>query len=81
MESLRDFLAARSEAGLVSLAVQREARRRFGLSLRETEEQILSLDLLPARYARNRKTFSAAQQRTWIAAKAGFGPYGTAHHP
>jgi molybdopterin/thiamine biosynthesis adenylyltransferase len=66
MDSLRNFLATRSESGLVSLAVQQEARSRFGLSLRETEEQILSLDLLPIRYARNRNTFTTAQQRVLL---------------
>jgi len=62
LESIEDFLASRSEGGLVPLAVQLEAKNRFQLTLREAEEFILSMNLLPVRYARNRKTFSTGQQ-------------------
>jgi molybdopterin/thiamine biosynthesis adenylyltransferase len=62
MDSIEDFLASNSREGLVSLAVQQEAKRRFHLTHRESEEFILSMDLLPLRYARNRKTFSTEQQ-------------------
>jgi len=62
MESIAGFLAAHAEEGLVSLAVQQEAGRRFHLTHREAETHILSMDLLPIRYSRNRKTFSTEQQ-------------------
>ncbi len=66
METVEAFFSSLAEKGLVSMAVQQEARRRFQLSHREAEERILAMDLLPVRYVRSREIFSAEQQRTLL---------------
>jgi molybdopterin-synthase adenylyltransferase len=62
MESARDFLSRQSEEGLVSWRVQTAAALRFGIPVSEAERTILEAGLLPARYQRNRETFSSEQQ-------------------
>jgi len=62
MERLSDFLLAQASDGLVSWQSQVTASRQFDVSLAEVEEAILSADLLPARYQRNRQMISTAQQ-------------------
>jgi len=63
MNDLQDFLRTRSENGLIAWPCQCEAAERFGLSVAEVESAILANDLLPARYQRNRRMLSVAQQR------------------
>jgi molybdopterin/thiamine biosynthesis adenylyltransferase len=62
MGNLRGYLVARAANGLVSLSVQREAARSFGMSFPRVEEAILEQGLLPARYARNRESLTREQQ-------------------
>ena len=45
------------------LQAQMQAMRQFDLSCRHVEEKALDLNLLPARYCRNRKTISTSEQR------------------
>jgi molybdopterin/thiamine biosynthesis adenylyltransferase len=59
---LQRFLATRAEGDLLPWAVQCEAARAFGLGLGEVEAAALGAGLLPARYRRNRETFSTADQ-------------------
>jgi molybdopterin/thiamine biosynthesis adenylyltransferase len=56
-----------------SLSVQHvlELSRRSGLSSRETEIAALENDVVPERYARNMRTFSFAEQVTFLKAHAG----------
>ncbi len=62
MEGFDEFLASGAVGDLVPWGVQRSAMERFSRSCAEVEERILSLDLLPARYQRNRQTISTAGQ-------------------
>ena len=62
MGNVIDFLHANAADGLVALTVQKEAAKRFNMSMPQVENQILSLGLLPKRYARNRKTITQEKQ-------------------
>jgi molybdopterin/thiamine biosynthesis adenylyltransferase len=62
MSAAAAFLAEHAVGDLLSWAHQVEAAERFGLSMAETEEVILTNGLLPARYQRNRQTLSQADQ-------------------
>lgn len=62
METIQDFLNSRAEGDLLPWRAQVEATERFDLSCRVVEELSLVLGLLPARYQRNRRTISTAQQ-------------------
>lgn len=62
MKELLEFVRARAQGDLVSWATQQEAAERFGLTLGQTEDMLLTADLLPARYQRNRQGISTAQQ-------------------
>ena len=62
MPGIEQFLMDVAEVDLVSWKNQVTAADRFGVSLGEIEEKILTLGLLPARYQRNRKMFNIAQQ-------------------
>ncbi|WP_298273373.1 HesA/MoeB/ThiF family protein [Geobacter sp.] len=57
-----DFIQEHAEADLVPWECQVEAARRYGLTIAEAEEAILRLELLPARYQRNRAMLTTAQQ-------------------
>ncbi len=63
MAALQIFLRERAQGDLLSWRDQAVAAERFALSLAEVEAAILGLDLLPARYQRNRQMISTAQQR------------------
>jgi molybdopterin/thiamine biosynthesis adenylyltransferase len=63
-ESLSEYLQAHGQDGLITLPVQQAAARIFDRPFPEVEEAILELQLLPARYARNRNTLTCAQQLT-----------------
>lgn len=60
--NILDFLKTRSESGLIALDVQKECAASFGVSIREVEDMILRSGFLPARYQRNRKTFTIDDQ-------------------
>ena len=64
MELIEDFLRGRASGDLLPWAAQSEAMTGFNLPCGVVEELALVLDLLPARYQRNRQTISTAQQLT-----------------
>lgn len=64
MVSLSEFLLSRLEGEMISWQVQQEAASRYKQTIGQIEEEILSAGFLPARYQRNRKTISAAEQLT-----------------
>ena len=61
-EIVQQYLQENATGDLVSWKCQLEASHRFSLPLAKTEELILEARLLPARYQRNRNTFSIEQQ-------------------
>jgi len=62
MEQLVEFLKSQADGDLVSWETQSQAADRFGKPLAEIEEAILTAELLPARYQRNRRMISTVQQ-------------------
>jgi len=62
MEALRIFLEQGAEGDLLPWARQTAAAERFSLSLAAVEAASLEAGLLPARYQRNRRMLSTAQQ-------------------
>ena len=63
MDTVAGFLKHNAIDGLITWGVQKEAASRFGMTARKIEGITLSLDLLPARYEKNRTTINAGQQR------------------
>jgi molybdopterin/thiamine biosynthesis adenylyltransferase len=63
MANLSEYLKAAAVGQLVPWASQVSAAESFGLTVAGVEEEILALDLLPARYQRNRNMISLGQQR------------------
>jgi molybdopterin/thiamine biosynthesis adenylyltransferase len=61
--AVREFLVKNAEGDLVAWRCQTDAMRRFGLTCADVELLILEAGLLPKRYQRNRRMFSAAEQR------------------
>jgi molybdopterin-synthase adenylyltransferase len=62
LEELREHLLSRSQGDLLPWADQKAAAQAFGLTVRQIEDAALEMGLLPARYQRNRKTLSTADQ-------------------
>jgi molybdopterin/thiamine biosynthesis adenylyltransferase len=62
MEVLHRYLRSHSEEDLLPWSVQEEAAKRFGLTHGAIEKAALELNLMPARYQRNRETISIKQQ-------------------
>jgi molybdopterin/thiamine biosynthesis adenylyltransferase len=62
MAALRTYLEEHAAGDLVPWSCQVEAAERFALPLSEVERAMLEIDLLPARYQRNRETVSTAGQ-------------------
>ena len=62
MKLLHDFLRTHSADGFITFSNQEAAAMKFGLSFAQVEEAILSIELLPERYKRNRETISRLQQ-------------------
>ncbi|OPY66023.1 MAG: putative adenylyltransferase/sulfurtransferase MoeZ [Syntrophorhabdus sp. PtaU1.Bin002] len=62
MKKLNDFLSKNAQGDLISWQAQVQAAEEFGFSLHDVEKAILTLNLLPARYQRNRQTISTADQ-------------------
>ena len=69
MESLKEYLLARAENGLIRLSIQAWAVQNFGLTFPAAEETILGLNLLPARYQRNQRSLSCGQQLSLFRSK------------
>jgi len=63
IDTLAAFLEERAQEGLVSWEVQEDAARTFNTTVRDVEGTALSMGLLPSRYARNRTTIGADQQK------------------
>lgn len=62
MITLEQFLTDKAQEGLLPWEWQKKAAERFGLTYREVEKAALELDILPARYQRNRQTITTAHQ-------------------
>jgi len=62
MATLHEYLQAQESDGLVSWQTQEAAAKEYSVTLAEVEEEILSAELLPARYQRNRQMISTSQQ-------------------
>lgn len=66
METLEAYLASGATGDLLPWSVQVSAMARYGLGCAQVEAAALSVDLLPARYQRNRRTISTAGQLTLL---------------
>jgi len=66
MATLETYLASGATGDLLPWPVQQAAMARFGLGCAEVEAAALAVDLLPARYQRNRRTISTAGQLTLL---------------
>ena len=66
MEALRQFLSKHANDGLLPWAGQVAVTQHFGLSHADVEDAALQAGLLPARYQRNRNTFTIENQRTLL---------------
>src|SRR5512140_689815 len=81
VEDLREFLATCAQGDLLPWAAQRAAADRFHRTVGSVEEAALQLGLMPARYQRNRRTISIAEQlklfrsRVVIVGAGGLGGY------
>lgn len=64
MEDLRAFLLAHAQGDLISWSTQVVAADRFHRTIGSVEEAALELGRMPARYQRNRRTVSIAEQLT-----------------
>ena len=64
MEDLRVFLMAHAQGDLIPWSVQVAAADRFHRTIGSVEEAALELGWMPARYQRNRRTISIAEQLT-----------------
>jgi molybdopterin/thiamine biosynthesis adenylyltransferase len=62
MQGLRTYLLTQTVGDLLPWAAQAAAAERFKFTVAQVEEVILALELLPARYQRNRQAFSTFQQ-------------------
>jgi len=62
MATLEEHLRGAAAGDLLPWAAQAEAMARFGLGCAEVEAAALAAGLLPARYQRNRRTLSTADQ-------------------
>ena len=62
MGDLREHLLSKAQGDLLPWAEQRAAAEAYGMAVGEIERVALETGLLPARYQRNRKTLSTADQ-------------------
>jgi molybdopterin-synthase adenylyltransferase len=62
MGDLRELLVSKAQGDLLPWVEQRAAAEAYGMTVGEIEEVALEAGLLPARYQRNRKTLSTADQ-------------------
>lgn len=63
MKKLDDFLKANAQGDLLPWKIHKQAMKEFGLNCRDVEEAVLALNILPARYQRNRKTITTLLQQ------------------
>jgi molybdopterin/thiamine biosynthesis adenylyltransferase len=81
LEDLRAFLLAHAQGDLISWSTQVAAADRFHRTIGTVEEAALELGRMPARYQRNRRTVSIAEQlrlfrsRVVIVGAGGLGGY------
>ena len=66
MAALEAYLTSGATGDLLPWSVQSSAMERFGLGCAQVEAAALAIDLLPARYQRNRRTISTAGQLTLL---------------
>jgi molybdopterin/thiamine biosynthesis adenylyltransferase len=66
---LEHFLRSHARDGLVPWPAQSEAAEKFGLSYGAVEEAALEMNLLPARYQRNRQSITTRRQLRLFRAK------------
>jgi len=69
MKKLTEFLKANAQGDLLPWKTHEQAMKKFNLTCREIEEAALALDILPARYQRNRKTITTLLQRKLLQSK------------
>jgi molybdopterin/thiamine biosynthesis adenylyltransferase len=62
MKKLDEFLKANALGDLLPWKAHRLAMREFNISCRQVEQAALTLNILPARYQRNRKTITTLHQ-------------------
>ena len=62
MGDLREHLLSRAQSDLLPWAEQQAAAEAYGVTVGQVEETALEAGLLPARYQRNRTTFSTTDQ-------------------
>jgi molybdopterin/thiamine biosynthesis adenylyltransferase len=70
MKKLDEFLKANAQGDLLPWKAHRKAMKEFSVTCRHVEDAALTLNLLPARYQRNRKTISTTLQRKLFQSKA-----------
>lgn len=66
MTDVLDYLKSRAHGDLLPWPVQQAAAEIYGLTVAAVEEAALEARLLPARYQRNRKTFSTDDQLKFL---------------
>ncbi len=62
MTALQDYLRLHAEGDLLTYQTEVEAAERFSLRYADVEEAALEMDILPARYQRNRETLAIEDQ-------------------
>jgi len=70
MATLEEHLRSGATGDLLPWPVQQSAMAKHGLSCAQVEAAALAIDLLPARYQRNRRAFSTAGQLTLLRSSA-----------
>jgi len=71
MQEVQSYIVSHADGDLLAWRHQVDAAERFGLSLAEVETAILEAGLLPARYQRNRRMLSTAQQMQLFRSRVG----------
>ena len=69
MKKLDEFLKANARGDLLPWNAQEQAMKEFGLTCGQVEQTALTLNILPARYQRNRKTLTTLHQRKLFQSK------------
>lgn len=69
MKKLNEFLKTNAQGDLLPWEIHKRAMNEFGLTCRDVEEAALALEILPARYQRNRKTITTLLQRKLFQSK------------
>lgn len=69
MKKLEEFLKTNALEDLLPWKIHKQAMKDFGLNCSDVEEAALALNILPARYQRNRKTITTLLQRKLFQSK------------